>query len=265
LFTDKAGDLDFKQTYVGGAMSYVQPINKSGDSYFAAGFQAAYIGNSFDISKMVGFDMETSISFGDVDSSINYLDVSAGAAWYYTFSKNSYYYIGAAMHHINRPNVSFFDTNINGNTIATDSNSDGRSLFRKLTLHGGAQLKLTSSMTLLPSFVFFDQGPHRQVNMGSYFKIQKAKRGKRNAPEYAFYFGAWVRYYKDANLSGIDSVIPSVRADFHNTIVSLSFDVNISDLKVVSSGAGGPELSIIKIIGSSSKRKKSYKVKCPDF
>ena len=265
VFSDKAGDLDFKQTYVGGALSYVQPVNKKGDSYFAAGFQAAYIGNSFDLSKMVGFDTETSITFGDVDSNINYLDVSAGAAWYYTFNKNSYYYIGAAMHHINKPNVSFFDTNTRGNTIATDSETDGRTLFRKVTIHGGAQLKLTSSMTLLPSFVLFDQGPHRQMNMGTYFKIQKAKRGRRNTPDYAFYFGAWVRWYKDANLSGLDAVIPSVRADFKNTIVSLSFDVNISDLKVVSNGAGGPELSIIKVLGSTNSRKKSYKVKCPDF
>ena len=80
-----------------------------------------------------------------------------------------------------------------------------------------------------------------------------------------FTLGAWVRWYKDANLSGLDAVIPSFRADFKNTIVSLSFDVNISDLKVVSNGAGGPELSIIKVLGSANSRKKSYKVKCPDF
>ncbi len=265
LFTDKAGDLEFKQTYVGGSLSYVKSVNKKGDSYFAAGFQAAYIGNSFDLTKMVGFDEETSISFGDVDSNINYLDISAGAAWYYTFSKNSYYYIGAAVHHLNRPNVSFFDTNDNGNTTITDSKADGRTLFRKMTIHGGANLKLTSSVTLLPSFVFFDQGPHREMNMGTYFKMQKASRGRNNTPDYAFYFGAWVRWYKDASISGIDAIIPSVRADFKNTVVSLSFDVNISDLKVVSNGAGGPELSVIKILGTSSKRRKSHKVKCPDF
>jgi len=264
LFSDKAGDLDFKQTYVGGSLSYVMSLNKNNSNFLALGMQAAYIGNSFDMTKMIGFDEETSITFGDVDSEINYVDINVGAAWYYTFGKGSYYYIGASLSHINEPNVSFFDTNTNGNQSQTVEN-DGRVLFRKTTVHGGANLRLNSSITMLPSFIYFDQGPHKQMNVGTYFKIQKERRGRRNQPEYAFYFGTWARFYKDATLSGIDAIIPSVRADFKNTQVSLSFDVNISDLKTVSNGAGGPELSVIKVLGTASRGRKSNKVKCPDF
>jgi len=264
LFSDKAGDLDFKQTYVGGSLSYVLSLNKQSSNFLALGMQAAYIGNSFDMTKMVGFDEETSITFGDVDSEINYVDLNVGAAWYYTFGKSSYYYIGASLSHINEPNVSFFDTNVNGNQSSSTSN-DGRILYRKKTIHGGANLRLSSNITMLPSFIYYDQGPHKQMNIGTFFKIQKERRGRRSQPEYAFYFGTWARFYKDTSVSGIDAIIPSVRADFKNTQVSLSFDVNISDLKVVSNGAGGPELSIIKVLGTASKGRKSNKVKCPDF
>lgn len=264
VFADKAGDLDFKQTYVGGSLSYVMALNKKSSNFIALGMQAAYIGNSFDMTKMVGFDQETAITFGDIDSQLNYVDVNVGAAWYYTFGKSSYYYIGGALSHVNEPNVSFFDTNTSG-TQTTSVDNDGRRLYRKTTVHGGANLRLSSNITMLPSFVYFNQGPHQQINVGTYFKIQKERRGRGNQPEYAFYFGTWARFYKDASLSGIDAIIPSFRADFKNTIVSLSFDVNISDLKSVSNGAGGPELSIIKVLGTASKGRKSNKVKCPDF
>lgn len=263
LFADKAGDLDFSQTHIGASLSYVQSINKAGDSYLALGFQSSHNTQSFDVSKLSGFDQETAITFGDIDSRLNYVDVNLGAAWYYTFNKNNYYYLGASIFHVNRPNVSFFDTDPNRAQINTDR--DGHTLFRRLTIHGGANLRMSKYVTVQPSFIYFDQGPHMQINTGTYFKIQKTQKGRRSQDQSAFYFGAWVRFYQEANIGGIDAIIPSVRADFNNTIISLSFDINISDLRVVSTGAGGPELSVIKVIGSSKRRSKTYKVKCPDF
>ncbi|MBT8219632.1 MAG: PorP/SprF family type IX secretion system membrane protein [Bacteroidia bacterium] len=262
LFTDKAGDLDFKSTFVGGSMSFVKGLSRKSNNYIALGVQAAYYGNSFDQTKMVGFDEETSILFGDVASNINYFDLSVGVGWYYTFNDDNYYYLGASMFHINTPNVSFFDT---FNSNQSQANLPGHNLFRKLTIHGGANLRMADNITIQPSFIFFDQGPHREINAGSYFKIQKQKRHRRQTQEYAFYFGAWVRFYQEANYSGIDAVIPSIRADFNNTTISLSFDVNISDLRVVSAGAGGPELSVIKVLGSSNPSRKKSRVKCPGF
>jgi len=53
--------------------------------------------------------------------------------------------------------------------------------------------------------------------------------------------------------------------DYKKTSFTFSYDFNISTLKRVSAGRGGPELSIIQIIGSEKTRRKSSAIKCPAF
>lgn len=259
LTGDKAGDLGFSKMSAGLALSMLKSLDGRGNHYIAFGLRGALYNYRIDFTKMVGFDNEPIIDAG-APNSFSFLDVSAGVAWYYNFDKHSTIYLGGALFHINNPNTSFF------NRLDVEANEENYSydkLYRKVVLHGGANVRLGSYITALPSFIFLDQGPHREMNMGSFVKFLKSSSMKESNS--AFYIGGWFRYYVDKGAVGSDALIAAIRMDINNTYLTFSFDINLSTLTVASYGAGGPELSVVHILDLPKHKKKSAKVKCPAF
>ncbi|MFK8103117.1 MAG: PorP/SprF family type IX secretion system membrane protein [Saprospiraceae bacterium] len=256
FYRDKAGDLNFQTTSTSLGLSLLKSLDGKGKHYVSIGVQNAFISSQLDFTKIIAFDNEPAIVEG-ANNNINYWDVSAGIGWFYTFNKNSSAYLGAALLHINEPLVTFFEKD---NVI-----SEGTSLYRKLVLHGGADIKLNRNSTLKPNFIFNDQGPHQEINVGTFWKYSKLGKGMGNRSNTAIYFGAWVRWYKVQQNAGSDAIIAAVRFDHKNTYITFSFDINISSLSQVSYGKGGPELSLIQIIDFNKGGRKSSKVECPEF
>ena len=83
--------------------------------------------------------------------------------------------------------------------------------------------------------------------IGSFWKYKKL-RSKLRQPA-SLYFGGWVRWYLDQkqDVRGTDAFILAVRFGYKKMFITFSFDANVSSLRSVSAGNGGPELSIIKI------------------
>ncbi len=250
IITDKAGDLDFKTTAVLGSMSVLKTL---GEHYFAVGIQTGVISNSVDYSKIVAFDLEPDIQSGAPDQ-INYIDVNAGVSWFYNIDRFSNVYLGVSISHLNSPDVSFYKD---------EGLDEGTTLYRKYVFHGGADVEMNRRNTIMPSFIFMDQGPHREITLGSYWKYKTQYNGSRNAGS-ALYFGGWLRWYAERNYIGTDAIIAAIRLDFKNTFISLTYDINISTLTRASGGAGGPEFSVIHIIDSWGSRRPT-KIRCPNF
>lgn len=259
LTADKAGDLGFSKVSASLTGSVLKALDGRGDHYISFGLRGGLYNYSLDYSKMVGFDNEPIIEEG-APNSFNFLDVSAGLAWYYNINRNNTVYLGGALFHINNPNTSFFDraTEDEFNQFYTYNK-----LYRKVVFHGGANIRLAKYVTALPSFIFMDQGPHREINMGSFVKFMKSP--SMIETNTSFYIGAWFRYYVESNIAGSDAVIAAIRMDVKNTYFTFSFDINLSTLTAASYGAGGPELSVVQILNAPKNRKKSSKVKCPAF
>lgn len=259
LTGDKAGDLGFSKMSAGIGLSMLKSLDDRGDHYVTFGLRGSMYSYRIDFSKMVGFDNEPIIDAG-APSSFSFLDVSAGVAWYYNFDRNNTMYLGGALFHINNPNTSFF------NRIDVEENNENyayEKLYRKVVFHGGANIRLGSYITALPSFIFMDQGPHREMNMGTFVKFLKSSSMKETNS--SFYIGGWFRYYVDKGATGSDAVIAAVRMDINNTYFTFSFDFNLSTLTVASYGAGGPELSVVHVLDLPNDKKKNSKVKCPIF
>ena len=174
--------------------------------------------------------------------------------WFYTINKRASVYFGASLFHINEPYASVLD----------DPNSDAF-IYRKYIVHGGAEFDLGGSMSLKPSFIFMDQGPHREITTGTFWKYSKKSKRRRKNDLVALYFGAWLRWYLEKDLFGNDAFIASLRLDYKNTFFTFSYDINISKYSRVSYGRGGPELSILKTLDFENQRKRVSKVKCPAF
>ncbi|MFK7809568.1 MAG: PorP/SprF family type IX secretion system membrane protein [Saprospiraceae bacterium] len=250
VVSDKAGDLDFTTTNVGATVSVLKSLGKH---YFSLGMQGGVISNRVDYSKIVAFDDEPAILEG-ADDNVTYLDVNVGIAWFYNFKRNNNIHAGISYFHLNTPDVSFY------------KNSDleeGQLLKRRSVIHGGAEIEINRKNMIKPSFLIMNQRPHRQITMGSFWKYKSMRNGGRKSVA-AIYFGGWLRWSIAQDYLETDAIIAALRFDYKKTSVSLTYDVNISTLTRASSGAGGPEFSIIHIIDDWRTRRPT-KVKCPDF
>lgn len=253
LLSDRAGDLDFRTTVAGVSLSYLKALDKGGN-FIAFGLNNSYVTNSVDYSKIVAFDIEPSIQNGAADK-IGYWDVSAGIGWFHTFNKDYAFHLGASLFHINKPYVSFFDDG----TVTEDL-----FLYRKWTIHGTGDLKLSRKSILKPSFIFKDQGPHKEITVGTFWKYRPSKdRGQDNPT--SIYFGSWVRWHAAKNYMGTDAIVAAIRLDYKNTHMTFTFDINVSSLTRVSYGAGGPEFSVIQLINFRDENARPTKVECPAF
>ncbi len=253
---DKAGDLDFTTNVASLNLSVIKALDRRGDNYVSFGVQNSFYSQRLSYGNIVAFDNEPTISNG-VSDKIDYWDLSAGIGWFYAYNRDNLFYLGGSLFHINEPLVSFFERE----NISTE----GTFMQRKLVLHGGADFKIGRYSYLKPTFLFMDQGPHREITLGSFWKYAKLGKSLNTRSSASIYFGAWFRWYVEKDLVGSDAVIASVRLDYQNTLITFSFDINVSTLTRVSSGSGGPELSVIKILDLNRKRRRSSKVKCPAF
>ncbi|MFK7809914.1 MAG: PorP/SprF family type IX secretion system membrane protein [Saprospiraceae bacterium] len=258
---DKAGDLGLSKISTGLTLSGLKSLDGRGKHYLTVGLRTSIYRYSVDYNKMVGFSAEPLVEAGAPDA-FSFFDFSTGLAWYYNYNRNSTVYFGTALFHINNPNTSFFNR-IEDEEIDKEEFYNYEKLYRKFVIHGGGTMQLTKGFTILPSFIFMDQGPHQEINMGSFLKFSKSRSFEYS--EAAFYIGAWFRYHIEKDIIGSDAFVAAIRMDLKSTYLTFSFDFNMSTLTVASNGAGGPELSVIQILTVPKDRRKNYKVKCPAF
>ena len=253
VYTDKAGDLDFSTTQANFSLAMAQPMDYFGDHYFSIGLQGGISNQSIDYTKVFAFDQEPLLA--TALSSLTYLDVSAGASWFYSPGPEYLAYLGAAVYHINRPNVAM----IRQSPVPVDG------LYRRIVIHGGFESKPRNNFHIMPSFIFMDQGPHQEINTGSYFKFDFDQgRAKKGQP--ALYLGAWVRWYLEFDgVSGVDAVIASARLNHGNVSYAFSYDINVSPLVLASNYRGGPEVSIIYIHKEKQTVRHKKRIRCPRF
>jgi type IX secretion system PorP/SprF family membrane protein len=258
LFADRAGDLDFSTQGAQLSMSGLLLVGEyGGKKMISAGLKLGMVNQSVDFSKIDAFDPEPMVLSG-LGSNRFYPDVSMGIAWSQELSRNkdrSSYYIGYSLSHVNRPVVAF----------GLDGGRPTDELYIRHVLHGGGDFKLGEQSRLLPAVLFMDQGPHRQITVGSFWKYhsKRIKQKKGYLPTTAIYLGAWARWYAVSQASGFDAMIFAIRLMRMNSIFTISYDINMSKLSLASAGRGGIEFSVTQIV--DNQRQRSRKMKCPSF
>lgn len=260
VYSDVAGDLNFTTTSTSISLSAMQAFDRDGSHILAGGFQFGHVSNRFDASQIVSFEEEP-LAQMDETSRHSYADMSAGLLWYKRLQRGQYLYMGGALYHLNNPIVNFSDESTENNT-----------LYRRSVLHGGANIALNDFYTIQPNFIFMKQGPHQQLTLGTFVKYQNPIRKKETYA--SLMLGGWIRSFSLEDRLGADAIVTAVRIDIAQMIFTFTYDINISSLAKASSGRGGPEFSLVYLIGSefrnkasSDKREKpgrnKKKVKCP--
>lgn len=237
LYSDKTAYNALKNTKV--SLSIASNKILSARHSLTAGLQAGYSQKRYDESKLTWdkqysngqFDPTLGTGENSVENS-NYVDVSAGMLWRYRVAPAIVLNFGVAGFHLNKPK----------NSILIDQSTD---LNQKIIVHAKTwiRFKKGTGFSIMPNVLFAKQGSQVETSAGSYLRYQlKSKSSSAAINREAILVGLNVRLK--------DAAVVTVLYEYHDYQLGLSYDVNVfSDLKTVSKGLGGFELSL-RFIGS---------------
>ena len=171
-------------------------------------------------------------------------DFNAGILWYGVFEERKSLYVGLAMHHLNRPSISFYD-------------EQNDYLYNKLTMHIGGEYPLGKVLSVMPGILGMRQGPSTEFMLGANLRYMN---GDWN--DVALRVGAWGRAVNKAEKGfGTDAVTIMAGIDFQSIALGLSYDLTTSTLLPATNRQGAFELSLYY----TSKPKTRGELKCPKF
>ena len=238
VYNDKAGDTKLSTTNVNLAISYHIYLNDF--SNLAAGIQGGYGQRSINSSNCQwdsqydGTGYNTNLPSGETKSFDNYGygDFGAGLLWNY-FSSDAGFKnkiikkanAGISLYHINKPSYSFYNTNT-------------EALNRKLVLYGMMSLRVTSdnNFTLIPSLIYYKQGACQEFNIGTMGRYKLIEGGSGVIRDAAVSLGVFYRWE--------DAAVTVFQLEISSFALGISYDINTSGLKTVSSNKGGIEFSL---------------------
>jgi type IX secretion system PorP/SprF family membrane protein len=248
---DKAGTAGLTTTEVLPALNYHKSLSDQKTMYLSLGFMGGYVSKMIDRSKVTTSNQynngvfNPSIPDGETfpTANIHYWDASVGMSFNTTFGEEqeNSMFIGAAFHHLNRPRNSFYQNNIE--------------LDPKYVFSGGLKVNMDDNSYMTLQADYSTQGGFQETIGGALYSY-KLGNDIQN-PQYILSTGMFLRWK--------DALIPVIKLDMLPLSVALSYDVNISQLKTVSQGRGGIELSISYIGFLNRDNSSKYKLLCPHF
>lgn len=187
--------------------------------------------------------VDKSIDSGeDLLNSTNFFPNFSAGMLYYGVNGNNSFYFGAAAHHLNRPNISLYQ-------------SGESRRYSRYTIQAGGQIEVSNTTQLLPAVIFNNQGPSMAISGGLNFRYSN-----RDWREVAIRMGSYLSMAKDVN-SGM--YMPWLNAAFvmelENVFFGLSYDISMSALSVPTDSRGAFEITV----GYIKAGKYKARLKCP--
>lgn len=262
LINDVAGDGKLRTTKIGLSGAIHQSLNFDNSVYASAGISAYLVQKRIDFSKLYfgnqwddhNFDL-TVDNLENANGNLNYLDFNFGGDINALLQKKYMMHGGLSFIHWNKPNESFYSPELTtqlGNIFEYKNR-----LGLRPVLNVGGNFQMTKEITLWPEVIWMFQKKAREFILGlnAGYNISNTARVRK-----ILYAGLTLRLN--------DAVTPVIGFERNNVRTMMSYDVNLSTLKVASKGRGGLELSIIYIgdngYSKSVGRANFIKV-CPRF
>jgi type IX secretion system PorP/SprF family membrane protein len=247
---DKAGTVALTTSEFLPALNYHKSLSDQKSTYLSLGFMGGLVEKTIDRSKITtnnqfdGMAFNPSLPDGETfpTPNIKYFDGSFGMSFNTTFGEdqvNSMYF-GAAYHHFNRPKNSFYQ--------------DASELDPKYVFSGGVKLNLDDNSYFTVQADYSKQGTFTET-IGGVMYSYKLVEG--DPAPYILNLGTYLRWG--------DAIIPVIKLEMNNLAVAISYDVNVSQLRTVSQGRGGVELSISYVGFLERENSSKYKMLCPHF
>ena len=244
---DKAGDGEFTTTRIDLLGAYKLDFNNNIFKHLSLGLSLAYSRSSIIFSKLHfgnqfngdRYDPNIAPDESFENDAFGFVDFAIGAYGklnVYGYPMNA----GFSFNHINKPKQRFYGE--------SDAN-----LYSRFNFFLEPRVRLNESNTLFPSFYWYRQGKLTEYDLGLIWRYSLPSMVVSNV-----YLGGWMRLR--------DAIILKLGVDYTNATIAVSYDINISKLKIASGGRGGIELSLIyRFCKPPEPAKNTIKHYCPEF
>lgn len=251
---DHAGTIDFNTVQVYPAINYNKSMEDEHNTYFSAGFTGGYIQRSIDLSKAQFSSQYVNGSYSSYNptgENPNFRDIQTydlGAGISLNGSMGAYnranYYCGISAYHILEPTQAFLAAdNLVRNTMKFDAQF-------------GFKCRLDNQFALTGHFNYTIQYPYQEI-IGGGLLGWRCINPSEPGLNFTIYAGTFYRWG--------DAIIPTFKIEHKNYSINLSYDVTMSPLHNVSSGAGGFEISVFTRGLYAKEKTAADAVKCPHF
>lgn len=244
ILYDRAGSIGWTSSHILPALNYHKSLSSDRNRYLSLGFMGGWVQRRFDPSKVTTNSQYDNGGLGEnfSNTQFSYLDGSVGMSYNSNLSFNpaNNFFVGAAYHHLNKPNQSFFYQNAN------------LELNPKWVFSAGLKLGVSDYAYMTIQADHSIQGGSAETVVGAMYGL---KLGDDQVnPIYTIHAGGFLRWN--------DAVIPVIKLDYTPFSIALSYDANISKLKPSSYGRGGMELSVSY---TGFRKSKGEYLLCPKF
>ena len=225
--SDKSGDIRLNSTNFALSGAFHKSLNSKNTQYLILGLQLGIIQRRVSYQdirfsdQFDGLEDYNNLTAEDLPEN-NYTlgDFSLGLAYLYSTRNNFGIYSGLGIHHINQPNISFYNTEEFQNVSIP--------LAIKYSAFLTVQLPLTQGIQMLPRGSVQLQGDLLDANAGATFRFAIDKyKGT------AFHIGAWGQM--DMNPEGgllFGSVVSMIGIEYKKVLFGFSYDIPTADLNM---------------------------------
>ncbi len=248
ILSDVAGSGGLRSTKIYGSLAYHQQLGNS--SLLTAGFNVGWANKRIDQSKLSFpdqfdgkfFDNTLPSSVVLTNNNVSYLDVQAGLNYAYFPTEDIYVNGGYSIHHVNRPQETFFSG-------APDSS---RIPMRHIGFIN-ALLKVNDRVIINPNIYYTTQAKSSEFVLGLNANYNLSGEGGEKQLLAGVYYRAG------------DAVIPMVGFEIKNIRFTFSYDATTSGLKTFNNYQGANEFNLIKKGFYSENTGDVRQVFCPQF
>ena len=145
-----------------------------------------------------------------------YPDLNLGMVWVSRFGLRKSLYLGLAVSHVNKPNMSFFN------------NQNKEPLSMRTSLSAGGELPLWRQLSLVPSMMYLSQGVHSQLDIGTSLRFGSGSHDFLSYVE----AGIYSRFGKSIESAfQSDAIIMVLSVQLRRVHLGISLDHLLSDLR----------------------------------
>jgi type IX secretion system PorP/SprF family membrane protein len=252
ILYDKSGTVALTATHILPTLNYHKSLSAERNSYLSMGIMGGWVQRSIDRSKMTtnsqydGTQYDEFLSNGEsfTKSSYSYIDGSVGMSYNSQIGNNAdnNIYIGLAYHHFNRSKkIAFYSDN-------------KYEMMAKWEGSAAMRMSMADNSYFTLEADYSKQGVYSETVAGALYSW---KLGNEEDPKYSLHVGAYLRWK--------DALIPVAKIECKPISIAVSYDANISQLKTVSSGHGGFEISLTYQNFLNRYNSSSDAIRCPRF
>jgi type IX secretion system PorP/SprF family membrane protein len=236
FFNDEVSGIDFSTNQIALSGAFHKGLDYDKTQFLSLGFQGGLAQRNINYERLFFDDQFNSLDAYDLatgeelpENNFSYADLSVGLNYSYRPSRKTSVFIGGAMHHIFRPEVTFY---------GQEEPAGSSRLYSQYSGQLSATLPLADRVSISPRFLIALQGPHLEMNTGANIRYQFDDFGSN-----AIHIGSWVRPVgNEDNSLGLDALVVMVGMELNAVLIGLSYDLNLTDISTARQGAF--ELSI---------------------